>query len=204
MPPHTAASPSKGHSAERRTDAHSSHRSEPRSRRTAPVQPHGGFSKMSYLFDPAEISSVFTGFFLVQLSSMLVPFELNVHTLMGRERDGHVHEDDEQTACEGMMAQEMNHGQHGWVGCRRRPVPHLSPPHASLLAARPTRRDSRMRRWHGFGSRCRAAPSDHNGFDLSALHLLCVQASACSCTPSPPRKCSATPPATERCGRSPS
>mmetsp|Transcript_8541 Transcript_8541/g.14825 ORF Transcript_8541/g.14825 Transcript_8541/m.14825 type:complete len:517 (-) Transcript_8541:225-1775(-) len=71
-------------------------------------EPHVGFGKMSYSLGTDKDYSIFWQMSWTHLSAFLVPFELCIHIMMGKDIDRT--KDGSFESCEGMMAQEMNHG----------------------------------------------------------------------------------------------
>jgi hypothetical protein len=65
---------------------------------------------MDYTINPENLGrSVFLQMFFYQFSALLVNFELEIHYAMGDDQE-RADEEGDNAACEGMMAQEMNHG----------------------------------------------------------------------------------------------
>jgi len=73
-------------------------------------EPHVGFWKMPYDIDPAEVgTNPFAAAFSWHISSVVIPAEAGVHMFMGNDLQRASFSGDN-TACIGMMTQEMNHG----------------------------------------------------------------------------------------------
>mmetsp|Transcript_5524 Transcript_5524/g.8429 ORF Transcript_5524/g.8429 Transcript_5524/m.8429 type:complete len:371 (+) Transcript_5524:294-1406(+) len=73
-------------------------------------EPNISFGKMNYSHQKSAIApSLFFNFAWIHLSSFVVPFELCIHVAMGHDLS-RIEDEGGAEACEGMMAQEMNHG----------------------------------------------------------------------------------------------